>query len=185
MTLGVAVELEHTTDPKIARKIALDHLVEFADYYDRLAKIEATLPKSRSEHNKPKEAIEMEKAELIETINEVLDTREQSKADEQSQKDPVEHRSDTGLLPVVEDGRGEQLDQAISQRELPFSIDGCRVPSVFSSAFPPGGLTWRVLRDGTLPVLCRRITAVSEAVGRGQNAGGPVARVTGACLCRG
>jgi hypothetical protein len=37
---GIKVELEHTTDPAIAREIALDHLAEFPDYYDRLAKAE-------------------------------------------------------------------------------------------------------------------------------------------------
>lgn len=37
---GIKVELEHTTDPKVAREIALDHLLEFPDYYDRLARAE-------------------------------------------------------------------------------------------------------------------------------------------------
>jgi len=38
---GVAVETEHTNDPAKAREIALDHLAEIPDYYDRLAKMEA------------------------------------------------------------------------------------------------------------------------------------------------
>lgn len=38
---GIRVEKEHTSDEKIAREIALDHLSEFPDYYDRLAKVEA------------------------------------------------------------------------------------------------------------------------------------------------
>lgn len=37
---GVAIELEHTTDPGVAQEIARDHLSEFPDYYDRLAKAE-------------------------------------------------------------------------------------------------------------------------------------------------
>ena len=37
---GIKVELEHTSDPKIAKEIALDHIAEFPDYYDRLAKVE-------------------------------------------------------------------------------------------------------------------------------------------------
>lgn len=37
---GVKVEMEHTTDRKVAREIALDHISEFADYYDRLKTIE-------------------------------------------------------------------------------------------------------------------------------------------------
>jgi hypothetical protein len=37
---GIRVEQEHTTDKKVAKEIALDHLKEFPDYYDRLAKAE-------------------------------------------------------------------------------------------------------------------------------------------------
>jgi hypothetical protein len=37
---GMKVELEHTSDLDRARKIAIDHLAEFPDYYDRLAKME-------------------------------------------------------------------------------------------------------------------------------------------------
>ena len=35
---GIEVELEHTSDPKIAKEIALDHLFEDPRYYTRLAK---------------------------------------------------------------------------------------------------------------------------------------------------
>lgn len=38
---GIKVELEHTTDKEVAREIALDHIAEHPDYYDRLAKAEA------------------------------------------------------------------------------------------------------------------------------------------------
>ena len=37
---GIKVELEHTTDKKVAREIALDHIGEYVDYYDRLEKVE-------------------------------------------------------------------------------------------------------------------------------------------------
>jgi hypothetical protein len=37
---GMKVELEHTGDLALAREIALDHLNEFPDYYDRLEKVE-------------------------------------------------------------------------------------------------------------------------------------------------
>lgn len=37
---GVRVELEHTSDHDIAHEIALDHLSEFPDYYNRLETIE-------------------------------------------------------------------------------------------------------------------------------------------------
>ena len=38
---GVKVELEHTDDKDLAREIAMDHLTEFSDYYDRLETMEA------------------------------------------------------------------------------------------------------------------------------------------------
>ena len=36
---GIKVEMEHTNDPKIAERIAMDHLVEDPRYYVKLAKI--------------------------------------------------------------------------------------------------------------------------------------------------
>jgi len=40
LEMGIKVEMEHTTDKKIAEKIALDHLREIPDYYTRLLKME-------------------------------------------------------------------------------------------------------------------------------------------------
>ena len=44
LEMGIEVEMEHTRDSKIARKIArkiaLDHLAEVHDYYTRLKKME-------------------------------------------------------------------------------------------------------------------------------------------------
>jgi len=37
---GIEVEQEHVHDDKIAKEIALDHLAELPDYYDRLEKME-------------------------------------------------------------------------------------------------------------------------------------------------
>lgn len=37
---GVRVEMEHTSDKEKATEIATDHVSEFADYYDRLDKME-------------------------------------------------------------------------------------------------------------------------------------------------
>lgn len=37
---GIAVEMEHTSDPGVAKEIAMDHLVELPDYYNKLEKIE-------------------------------------------------------------------------------------------------------------------------------------------------
>ncbi len=41
LEMGIKVEMEHTTNPLISRKIALDHLVEIPDYYTRLARMES------------------------------------------------------------------------------------------------------------------------------------------------
>lgn len=40
LSKGIKVELEHTNSTSEAREIALDHLNEFPDYYDRLEKVE-------------------------------------------------------------------------------------------------------------------------------------------------
>lgn len=37
---GIKVEMEHTSDPKIAREIAMDHLAEDPRYYEKLRAIE-------------------------------------------------------------------------------------------------------------------------------------------------
>lgn len=38
LEMGIKVEMEHTNDPKIAKKIALDHLAEDPQYYTKLQK---------------------------------------------------------------------------------------------------------------------------------------------------
>ena len=40
LMIGMQVEKEHTPDPNIARKIALDHLAEYPRYYSALKKME-------------------------------------------------------------------------------------------------------------------------------------------------
>lgn len=40
LEMGKQVEMEHTQCPKMARKIAMDHLWERPDYYRQLKKIE-------------------------------------------------------------------------------------------------------------------------------------------------
>lgn len=45
---GTKVEMEHTTDKKVAREIALDHVGEKLDYYDRLKKVEESLGRDRA-----------------------------------------------------------------------------------------------------------------------------------------
>jgi len=37
---GTKVEMEHTKDEHLAKKIAMDHIFEVPDYYDKLEKVE-------------------------------------------------------------------------------------------------------------------------------------------------
>jgi len=43
LKMGIEIELEHTSDRKIAEKIAKDHLWEFKKYYTELSKMEKRL----------------------------------------------------------------------------------------------------------------------------------------------
>lgn len=40
LEMGMKVEMEHTNNKAIAKRIALDHLAEMPDYYTKLAKME-------------------------------------------------------------------------------------------------------------------------------------------------
>ncbi len=50
---GIKVEIEHTSDKEKATEIATDHISEFPDYYDRLAKLEKEA-KKKWENDKKK-----------------------------------------------------------------------------------------------------------------------------------
>jgi hypothetical protein len=41
LEMGIKVEMEHTKNKAVAKRIALDHLAEMPDYYTRLNKIDA------------------------------------------------------------------------------------------------------------------------------------------------
>ena len=40
LAIGIKVEMEHTSNKEIAKRISLDHLAEIKDYYTRLKKME-------------------------------------------------------------------------------------------------------------------------------------------------
>jgi hypothetical protein len=46
---GVGIEMEHTKDKEKAKEIAMDHITEFPDYYDRLEKMEKDAEKDLKE----------------------------------------------------------------------------------------------------------------------------------------
>jgi len=47
---GIKIEKEHTSDMLVAKEIALDHLNELPDYYDRLEKMEEAKPASNAKN---------------------------------------------------------------------------------------------------------------------------------------
>jgi len=51
---GIQIEMEHTKDKSLAQEIAMDHLTELPDYYDRLEKIEKHAAKQYPGPNVPK-----------------------------------------------------------------------------------------------------------------------------------
>lgn len=53
---GIKIELEHTSDERIATEIAMDHLIEMLDYYEKLETIEERL-------NRPQEFPSLEFAQ--------------------------------------------------------------------------------------------------------------------------
>ena len=55
LSKGIKVEMEHTTNKAIAKKIALDHLAEIPDYYDRLEIMEQDAIKYWSGRKRPGE----------------------------------------------------------------------------------------------------------------------------------
>jgi len=44
--MGIKVEMEHTDDKELAKEIAMDHLMEFPDYYTHLKDMESQLEES-------------------------------------------------------------------------------------------------------------------------------------------
>ena len=69
---GLAVEKEHTDDVQKATEIALDHLVESADYYDKLAKVEAPQPEAPKAPEQPQITIDMVKSAVADAVAQAL-----------------------------------------------------------------------------------------------------------------
>lgn len=65
---GIKVELEHTNDRKIATEIAMDHLMEMLDYYDKLETIEETLIVSINEFRRINELCEGDMEDMLSIV---------------------------------------------------------------------------------------------------------------------
>lgn len=54
---GIETEMEHTSDAKLAREIAMDHLTEDPQYYDKLESIEKKYHRVKQDINLPKDIL--------------------------------------------------------------------------------------------------------------------------------
>jgi hypothetical protein len=117
---GIKHELEHTDSVVEARRIALDHLVEFSNYYDRLDKIEnmksggrtiAQTPAPKSDRvvgsktNPKGSASDSDLAKSIK-FNDSLEKAIQNKVDEYNEKHPKNKVSLATAKAVVRRGMG-------------------------------------------------------------------------------
>jgi hypothetical protein len=103
---GIMVELEHTTNKEIAKKIAMDHLSEIADYYTRLKKMEDD---AKSSPNTPTEDTEPEE-------DEESDEEEESEEDEESDEEEESEESDEeGDSEEEEEEEGEITEEQIDK----------------------------------------------------------------------
>jgi hypothetical protein len=48
LKMGTKIEMEHTSSRWLAQKIAMDHLIEFPNYYTELIKMEKRLGKRKN-----------------------------------------------------------------------------------------------------------------------------------------
>jgi hypothetical protein len=121
---GIKVEMEHTNDKAKAREIAMDHLWEIKDYYDRLDTMESeakkydrieTSPDGKTELDYGKE--ELNKPGLQqrwEYIKKALDHKS-AIMDVSQQEGDDEHQTATGQEDQGQNSPDEQPEQASSQ----------------------------------------------------------------------
>ncbi len=69
LSIGQRVEMEHTTDPRVAREIAMDHLTEDPEYYRKLARIDreaAEIYQSVTGRARPEQGARMPRKKMTE-----------------------------------------------------------------------------------------------------------------------
>lgn len=79
---GIAVEMEHTGDPEKAKEIALDHLSEQADYYEKLKQVEqpnqTPQPSVETLMSEMEKRIEEKMQSIIDGLAKQLDDRDKT-----------------------------------------------------------------------------------------------------------
>lgn len=101
---GIKVEMEHTDDPEKAKEIALDHLSEQSDYYEKLKQVE-TQPQQPNLEEKFAEIenrIEEKMQSLIDTLSKQLDQRDATIKGLNEQIEEIKRTSPTQIVkPII------------------------------------------------------------------------------------
>ena len=93
---GIKVEKEHASDAKIAEEIALDHLNELPDYYDRLETVEEVAA--------PKPVVDPEKDSKVKDVLKKLAVVKEPVIEEpviEEVVDPIDHEKDSKVLEAI------------------------------------------------------------------------------------
>jgi len=87
LRMGIEVEMEHTSDPAVAEKIARDHLKEVSDYYTKLKKVENKC--SKGDNLAEEEAKPEAKAEVKADEKDLLIAQLKAKVEELEKKTEI------------------------------------------------------------------------------------------------
>jgi len=99
LKMGEQVEKEHHGGPGVAKKIALDHLKEIPDYYDRLEKMESEAPhkfnsKEETDMNKNLIVASIRKNNKKKDVGEEEDEKQEPKAEEAKESSAEEAKEE-------------------------------------------------------------------------------------------
>jgi sulfur carrier protein ThiS len=138
---GIKVEMEHTSDRSIAKEIAMDHLTEDPDYYEKLKTIEKQdrlevttdgkqeldvgvepLDKLKSRWNKLKKALDSDKA-IMEIAGQEYDPDEDSDSQQdaqqpQGQEEQQEQPEQQEEPEQTDEDQGEEESDTASEQKI-------------------------------------------------------------------
>jgi hypothetical protein len=114
---GIKIEMEHTSDPKEAEKIAKDHLAEFPNYYTELVKMEDKLKDNKEGK---------ESQSNLEDKNMPEEKKEEVKSEEKKEEAVVPPTPDPKLVEaqaqlLIKDNEIKAKDERIKEVEIAFN----------------------------------------------------------------
>jgi hypothetical protein len=112
---GIKVELEHTTDLDIATEIAMDHLSEDPEYYNKLEKIENGANKMKLKIKKKMQETEC----MDESCGDMADMPQQEPPEDFTGEPDYEGQMAKNQMIKVHDYSGELLDMMSDEMQLP------------------------------------------------------------------